>query len=85
LSAHPDYLGKMLNARQLREWAMYETLEPFEPERADARSSYLIFWMRRTYLDGHTGTPDDYRIHWEEPDVNEATELMNEVREIFGL
>jgi hypothetical protein len=85
LSAHPDYLGKYLNARQLREWSMYETLEPFDTERGDARSSLEIFWARQTWVENHNASPDDYRLKFEEPEQNEATELMNEVREIFGL
>ncbi len=85
MSVHPDYLSKFLNNRQLLQWSAFERLEPFETERADARSGLEIFWLRQTMLEEHNAKPDDYRLKFEETEETEATQLMNEVAEIFGL
>ncbi|MBL8819085.1 MAG: hypothetical protein JNL58_23855 [Planctomyces sp.] len=85
LSAHPDYLGQYLNARQLMEWQAYERLEPFEPERADARSALETFWLRQTMLEKHNAEPEHYRIRWEPKTETEAAGLFAEMREIAGM
>lgn len=85
MSAHPDYLSKYLNNRQLLQWAAFERLEPFETERADARSGLEIFWLRQTMLEEHNAKPDDYRLKFEDEEKTEAKQLMEEVAEIFGM
>jgi len=82
---HPDYLGRWLNHRQLREWAAFESLEPFEPERSDARSGLQTYWMRAAWLENHKGTPTDYMVRFEETEDTEAAQLMREVAELFDL
>jgi hypothetical protein len=83
---HPDYLGRYLNRRQLDEWAAFERIEPFEPERADIRQSLDTFWVRETWLEKHTGQPKHYRVNFEgEPEKTEADILMDEVKEMFSL
>ena len=85
LSIHPDFLGRFLNQRQLLEWAAYERLEPFNTERADARSSVEIYWLRQTMLENHNAKPEDYRLKFEDEEKTEAKQLMEEVAEIFAL
>lgn len=74
-----------MNLRQLQEWSVYEKLEPFDTERADARSSLEIFWLRQTFLEGHDASPQDYRLRYEEEEQTEAKQLMQEVASLFDL
>jgi len=83
---HPDFLDIVLNFRQLKEWAAFERLEPFEPERADIRQALHTWWMRETWLEKHSAKPTDYRLNLEgDEEPTEAEFLMNEVLEIFSL
>jgi hypothetical protein len=75
-----------LNYRQVAEWAAFERLEPFEPERADARSALQTYWIRSAWIENHTNQPSDYRLRFEDKEEQtEAAILMAEVADMFGL
>jgi len=83
---HPDFLFRVLNYRQLAEWAAFERISPFEPERADARQSLHTFWMRETWIEKHNAKPSDYALDLDgKPAQTEADVLFGEIADLFDL
>lgn len=83
---HPDFLTRILNYRQIREWAAFERIEPFETERADVRQSVATWWERQSWIENHTAEPSVYQLNLKgAEDKSEAEILMDEVKELFSL
>ena len=86
LSAHPDYLEKVLNRRQIVEWLAEFNLRPFGDERADLRQAVSDYWTISAQLteipDDHS--PEKYKLKFNDgPPPTEAQGIMQQIREIL--